>query len=171
MAETERPAGTRDDRPSRQERNNGGVMGEISDIRSLPLSVQLQDTARTVFYLLLLALVIVAASMLDGLAAKIGMVVGACTGFAVHWRATCRSVMFIGPTIDQRTIAELISNKLSHVTVEAGRSYRPALPRALYFDTQVLELRPAGTGIELLGPKMVLRFVRRRLLGTRHEGH
>lgn len=133
-------------------------------IRSLPFREQVKDKIRVLFYLTLLLLLLLSSLFIPSLIERVGIVVGGFLGLFVHWRTTRRCSISLASPITRRDIEDILL-RLKHVSVEGSKDvYRPDLSRMLYFDSQIVEIENQPDVISVIGPKLVLSVVIKRLI-------
>ena len=122
---------------------------ELYAIRSLPLREQLHDTYRVLFFPGVLGIAALATAWLH---APDAVLAGAAVGMLPSLRLGTPSRMTIAAGDRIRIDAWLACR--NHVSDERG--WVPKLPRALYFDSQIVRYE----GDTLVGPLVTLRKLR-----------
>lgn len=129
-------------------------------LQRLPLSEQIDDRVRVVFYLgVVLASVIVAAAI----GGRVGpaVLVGSVVGLASHWYASRKCATALPRSCDIGAVREA-AYSLGYVNIDSkGRHYRIGnLPRLMYFNHQDLVVRELEDTRLLVGPVFTLKIVK-----------
>ncbi len=130
-------------------------------ISGLSLREQLRDTYRVLFGPALLALLVAASLWLERWVSAgtiRGMLIAACVGMlpSLAMETPARMPVSVG---DRVTIEKWLAN---HGHARDARGWVPKLPRALYFDSQIVHCDDSS----VVGPLVVLRKLRRVLRGN-----
>jgi len=128
----------------------------LREIKTLPWRDQCQDTYRVLFFSGLICLLVLTSWVLQHLMDSsifLGPMMGACIGMLPSlWLGTPAS-MSIADAGDREKIDVWM---LSHRHIHDERGWVPKLPRALYFDSQIVRYE----GNNVIGPLITLRKLR-----------
>lgn len=131
----------------------------LYDIQSLPWREQLHDTYRTAFYPVFIGVLVSAAWLLHHLFGGLefyGPLIGASVGLLPSLRLSTPARMLIAGPADRAQIDAWLG---SHRHVRDARGWVPTLPRALYFDSQIVRY----DGDAVVAPVIILRQLRKVL--------
>ena len=127
-------------------------------IRMLPLREQIRDTYRVLFFPALLVVLALASLLFERwLAAGVirGMLIGGCAGTLPSLLLGTPARMLISSG-DRVTIETWLA---SHGHLRDTRGWVPKMPRALYFDSQIIRCDDNS----VIGPVVILHKLRRIL--------
>lgn len=132
-------------------------------MHALPVKDQLCDRYRTFFYAALMLVIIVACLFISSKNDRYGIITGGFLGLLAHWMATRRCTLRMSRRMNNIEI-ELIMNGLNYVSIRGNPyTFRPNLPRWLYFDHQTVSFENRPDGVSIIGPKISLNAITNRM--------
>lgn len=131
-------------------------------IRGCGVRAQLVDKVRLAFYLAMVVAIAAIATLASEPAVRTGASIGGAVGLAMHWFKTRKCRMSL-PTDERLGEVRQALAKMRYVEFGSHDHYRLDLPRWMFFDHQDILIDRRAGGVDIVGPKYILRLIRNRL--------